>query len=360
MSIKRKYQIFVIDWWFFIGLIGGFIIGLIIDNGDITIKSLFTTIIGAVLVPYVQVFVFAFKINKYSRQTQRNYYSVLNRMVDLCYENKTEEFEKTTGYLSFLGDKVLGNKSFNPNDTAIKSLYNMESLISFTNAHPLEWLHPTFDFYLLNNYILSLHHENKKSPKEPTVCEDRTCNKYTAYKQQQQDILMKLSTKNYAGMNFSNRFYFLSLNDIKQNDALISNLISGHELCGCNLFLVDTDKYKFANIEKDNKDLFLFLSATNFKKNFDYKAYIKETTIDFAISIDTDGTSKEPKNILYKTERGFTTNALNKSNKELFNEFLSNFCNTIINNNDCLFDIEMLMNSDILKKNDKKCHISFK
>ncbi|MDR0506859.1 MAG: hypothetical protein LBH32_08610 [Dysgonamonadaceae bacterium] len=392
--IISKYQLFVIDKWFFVGFLGGFILKIIVllfegfkDNKISYEFSKLSTdlyylfiwaIVGAFILPLVKSIKLFIKIKKYPKQTQINYHSVLNQIGDLCFNDNKEEFEKTITYLSFLRDKnILSNNSaiiaFNPNDNAINSLYDVNALISFTNAHPLEWLHPTFDFYLLNNYILSLHKENKKYPKAPSICSDRADTKYQTYKSNQNEILRQLQKSTYYNLNFSNRFYFLSLDDIKQNATFISNLISGHELCGCNLYLIDSSKYKFVDIENDNKELFLFLSSTNFKNRFDHSAYIRKT-IDFAISIDNNQqispttvfdwsmpTQENNKlSILYKSKTGFGVSALSSADKALFDNFLCSLCKKIIEESDYLFNIDDLMNNGILQRNNAQFHISFK
>ena len=315
---------------------------------------------GAILMEFVIINLIINNKRKHriSESSRNNLRKITNKIGEL-YDNKHYvELNKTIDYLSFIINKNIldeqSSKAFNPNDNAINILYNVKCLISFTNAHPIEWLHPTFNFYLLNNYILNLLKNNGCTTKSGfTICHNRDDARFNEYLQNRMNNINNLQSLLFPSLSFTNRFYFLSIEDIKQNSAIISSLVSGHELCGGNLFLLNPSKYKFSS---NNKKLSVFMQSSNFDEKSDGNSYVRPT-IDFAIAYNLD----ETLSLLYKDKTGFGIYPLSEADKANINVFIKDLSRCILDNSntDVLFDVESLMNSGVLQKNNEFCHICF-
>lgn len=322
---------------------------------------------------------------KLDANTKTQFRAIINKIGTLVTnEEKRSELTKHLLYFDFLSKMGLTNatdqkESFNPDDLVIDSLWengNGEktvAIMAFTNAHPVEWFHPTFNFYLLNNYLRNLV-DTTETNVSYGLCEHSKESIYKTFcKNDKNAELTKLGGGDFHNLNFTNRFYFLSIDEIKQNASLISNMLCGHDLCGCNLFLVNSETkkggYPFVNDKKDNPYLHNFLKSIKWENNSELYVIAGKKTLDFAVAIKEDSCKTQKLFVLYKgknglesknldnfmDENGYSTNA-----KANFITFVKHLCRNQTISSNLFHDITMLQTTgspQILPKNNCYVHI---
>lgn len=206
---------------------------------------------------------------------------VENLVYDLS--NKKEEERKknileTIYYLQTCNSRTGKTLQFNPDNPAIIQLHKTKGLIAITEARPSEWLNPTYNFYLVTNYVASVSQSIiKNAPVQSMLfSENRSHHVFARFEEDKKNILKKLSElgrgKQYNIMNFLEehkifiRFYVLRDEEVEGNKSIIESLIAGHDLFGCYLYFINNKIYEMLN-EYDLSKFNLFLNKIGYSRN---------------------------------------------------------------------------------------------
>lgn len=236
--------------------------------------------------------------------------------------------------------------SFNPDDQTINTLFSQERIIAITNANPIHWNDKSFSFYLLNNFINQLSWRYPFITKSSKI-EFNPSRSQTDIEREDIKILSEIA-KGYFDNVTTARFYFLSEDDIVNNQDIISYLIAGHELFGCNLFLIKSDKLSLPDINSHHELISLLR-----RKHYQFKGgpYTR-TTIDFAFSFNKE----KCVNLLYKNRTSFSGEPLTtETDKNTLIELIKSIAGEIIKDKSILYEKNGLHN---IRLNMTNCRIN--
>ncbi|MDR0505974.1 MAG: hypothetical protein LBH32_04030 [Dysgonamonadaceae bacterium] len=333
-----------------------------VENGKsilFGVTSLFTSMF-LLFIYQVFRFQFVYKLkNKNTYSDLRNAVNMLGTLQSKKYYHPDLERKLTYAYSA---NKNL-TWSFNPDDEVIESLWNdCDHLLAFTCADISAWFDSTYNFYLLNNYLRSITGTNISIPTSIrlAMCQHRNEQVFRNFiNTEKQNELDFLANGDFDKLKyFTNRFYFIDHNTIKANKNLVSNMLSGHDLCGCHLHLVDSTKYDFTydktkyRQEQKNIKLYDFLHALQLDQ-------LNTNGLDFAISIKKDATTTKLW-ILYRGTNTLEKKELEQSHIGYFKSFLHDLCYGHTVNINPFHNIESLLttgNEPILPQNNKYVHI---
>ena len=215
-------------------------------------------------------------------ENAKNIFNLIDAILRVAEEKDEIEKEKKirdlSYYIELATDSCTGKALlFEPNSAAINMLHEVNGTISITAAMPREWLNPTFNFFLIKNYISSIKHQVNSHGKNKTMkfSENRNVPPFVNFGNRKKKIvedLSKLNIENPSELKdyllkekICIRFYILSIEEIQNNKPILETLVAGHELFGCYLYII-IDGPRFQGIFQDLKK-FLSVIGYDFEGN---------------------------------------------------------------------------------------------
>lgn len=271
----KKYHIFKIDpSEIMFGIILGILFGVLsavmtYTNKSSLILSIVISFITTVISSILSIIIFSIrKNNKKITNLPNNMNDEIFKLINtiLYYSEATDKELKDKKmhdiyYLKAINALTGKTLEFDPDDASLNALHKVAGTISITAAAPREWLNPTYNFFLINNYISSLKHRVNlhKGKKIMKFTKDREEPIFKSFINRKKEIIKTLSElnvdnpsalKDYLSKEkISIRFYFLSHDEIQSNKSILEALVAGHELFGCYLYIVN--ERAFPQVLKD-------------------------------------------------------------------------------------------------------------
>ena len=206
------------------------------------------------------------KLSK-QKNLKNDYSLAISKIIDAIDSKNEIDIQKYSEHLNAIINMQENLVDFKPDSEAYESLHNMKGALSITDAHPLEWLNPTYNFFLISHYVSAIHHsfEMVSSSGSDAVAfniVDRDASETNQFFENGLELLNKLSNVNNMQQlqNVINgnhlRFYILDKETIKKNSGVIELLIAGHEMFGIHLYVVDKKIYNILHRETLYKKIF--------------------------------------------------------------------------------------------------------
>lgn len=272
---------------------------------------------------------------------------------------KTKKLQETSYFLKTANSRTGRALLFDPDNQAINQLHKVKGMISFTAATPSEWLNPTYNFFLINNYIASITQSILKSTPVSSIkfSYDRSEYHFQLFERSKKDFLKKISelTMENNLIKFLNenkifiRFYILSEEEIKSNKSIIETLIAGHDLFGCYVYFINKDVIDLMKKDQDVDEK----RFDTFLDSIDYKLHENKNKVDLAIAlVDND------LEVIYRKEDDLVTRKLTAMNSMEFQVFITKLSKMLYQNYDSpsyLFDSYFKRENYTL--NNKFCHL---
>lgn len=303
-----------------------------------------------------------FKIRKADYGIGNSFLTLLgNLLKDL--ENPDENIRKhrlrETSYFLKINNARTGRMlQFSPDNRAINLLHQVEGMVSFTQAEPSEWLNPTYNFFLINNYVASLAKAiSLNSPiRSIKFAEDRSNPKFKEFEFNRKEILKQLSELSLNGSlerflrekRIFVRFYILSEDEIENNKSIIETLIAGHELFGCYLYFINERFYT-----NTFKKLTQYTTFQAFIQSISYDLEENSGRVDIAIA-----QSQSKLNAIYRKGDDLVLRELDYDNTILLETFIKKLSDYMFKHYD---EKEFLLDKffdekDFVRNNDF-CHL---
>lgn len=235
---------------------------------------------------------------------------------------KQSKLRETNYFLRINNARTGRMLEFTPDNRAINLLHQVEGMISITQADPSEWLNPTYNFFLVNNYIASITKAISLSPSVRSIkfAHNRDDEKFKEFERNRKEVLKQLSelTASNSLIEFLSekrifvRFYILSESEIENNKSIIETLIAGHELFGCYLYFVNENFY--VNTFKASPEYKTFEA---FIQSISYDLRENSGRVDIAIA-----QSQDKLNAIYRKGDDLTLRELEYRNIILLETFL--------------------------------------
>lgn len=227
--------------------------------------------------------------NKLSKHKvlQTDYHSAFSKIINAIDNNNDLEIQKYSEHLNAIVNMHENLVEFKPDSATFEALHTMKGALSITDAHPLEWLNPTYNFFLISHYVSVIHQSfgrisNDGCEKITFEIVNRDSDDVKSFFSEGVDLLKELSeiknTQQLQEIIDGNhlRFYILDKETIKKNSGVINLLIAGHEMFGIHLYIIDRKIYNILHREKLYKEVF----------NSDMK---DDTVLDAMFSLDEHG-----------------------------------------------------------------------
>ena len=226
------------------------------------------------------------KLSKY-KGLKNEYSMAISKIVDAIDGSNDKEIQKYSEHLNAIINMQENLVDFKPDSDTFEALHNMRGALSITDAHPLEWLNPTYNFFLISHYVSVIHHSfeaisNSHSDAITFDIVDRHASETEVFFKNGFTLLNKLSeisnTQQLQNVIDGNhlRFYILDKDIIKKNSGVIELLIAGHEMFGIHLYIIDKNIYNILHPET------LYCKIFNTEKR-------EETVFDAMFSLDRNG-----------------------------------------------------------------------
>ena len=286
-----------------------------------------------------------------------------NLLSDLDIKDKNERIKKvreTSYFLKTNNSRTGKTFQFDPDNTAIDQLHKVQGLISVTEANPSEWLNPTYNFFLVNNYLASISQSILKNAPVESIAfsENRSEKCFVDFKNNKKKILEDLSgldmvnSDNLMKYLRSNkifvRFYILEASEIENNKSIIETLIAGHDLFGCYIYFINKKIYDLIN--QDDMQRF-----RNFISSIGYNLEENKKKIDLAVAFNDNALE-----VIYRKQDDLTVKLLDARNSNEFQCFITTLSNLLYHNYDndnYLFDVYFSKNNYMM--NESYCHIIY-
>lgn len=277
---------------------------------------------------------------------------------------KTRNLRAISYFLKTMNNRTGKTLEFAPDNEAINLLHKVNGAVSITQATPSEWLNPTYNFFLINNYIASLKQKLKHSPKVSKLkfSPNRKDDVFLAFENSKFTVLKELSElsldnvntlENYLKKNnLYIRFYFLSELEIDNNRSIIETLIAGHDLFGCYLYFVNISVLNDF-FEKHKKELYQRLMS--FIVSIDYNLEDNNNKIDLMLA-----QYENSFDVIYRKEDFLATKNLENIEKIEIQHFINELCKHLTNNyNEKAILFNARIDSNNFAINNEFCHIYF-
>jgi hypothetical protein len=286
-----------------------------------------------------------------------------NLLSDLDIKDKNERIKKvreTSYFLKTNNSRTGKTFQFDPDNTAIDQLHKVQGLISVTEANPSEWLNPTYNFFLVNNYLASISQSILKNAPVESIAfsENRSEKRFVDFKNNKKKILEDLSGLDMVSSDSlmkylrSNkifvRFYILETSEIENNKSIIETLIAGHDLFGCYIYFINKKIYDLIN----QNDMQRF---RNFISSIGYNLEENKKKIDLAVAFHDNALE-----VIYRKQDDLTVKTLDERNSNEFQCFITTLSKLLYNNYDndnYLFDVYFSKNNYMM--NESYCHIIY-
>ena len=190
--------------------------------------------------------------------------------------------------LKFLSYFTKDSLEFQPDSDANILLQTSDSIISFTEANPIEWLNPTYNYFLIENLITSLINQfSTKKGNSFDFSKNRNCEKFKKYLKFKKELLQIFSDKDFDENKLKEslttnpttvRFYILTKSVFEENRRILELLIYAHELFGIYLYIIDKEKFK-ENLKSRYSELTSLLQQNGHD----------DFHLDFAVGISNSG-----------------------------------------------------------------------
>jgi hypothetical protein len=289
----------------------------------------------------------------------QNFFNLIkNLLLDLERPKENADKLKETSYFLKVNNARTGHMlQFEPDNKAVNLLHQVEGMISVTQAEPSEWLNPTYNFFLINNYIASIAKSISLNYPVSALkfASNRVDQKFIEFKANRKQILKQISelTPDGSLIKFLKekrifvRFYILSESDIENNKSIIETLIAGHDLFGCYLYFINDDFYS-----SEFKRTSEYTAFKSFIQSIKYSLE-EEDKVDLAMA-----QSNEEMNAIYRKENELIAKGVPYANLILFETFLIKLASSLFshyNEKRYLFD-EYFVEKNFIK-NDQYCHL---
>ncbi|MCB0537005.1 hypothetical protein H6790_03120 [Candidatus Nomurabacteria bacterium] len=291
----------------------------------------------------------------------RSWYSIYEDMSKDIKSKNYSHFHETNSYLEFIDNRIANGLRFEPDLRAIDELHLGNGLLAITEADPVKWINPTYNFYLLNNLLTTFTNNINLSTitnidYSNSSNENSNFQKYIEYQTNRKKILREIADISngsdlityFKTKPSTIRFYFLTEEQIKNRKTILEILISYHELFGSYLYIINKDKLNF------NDSIFaefkLVLERIKYKLNSNSNLYDVAFSIEnssvYGIYNDPTDLNKLSKTIIDKSLENITTFF-----KDMCNRVHANFDdeNYVISNKKLASDYNYVINS-------KLCH----
>ncbi|MCB9044465.1 MAG: hypothetical protein H6554_12000 [Chitinophagales bacterium] len=278
---------------------------------------------------------------------------------------KTRNLRAISYFLKTMNNRTGKTLEFAPDNESINLLHKVNGAVSITQATPSEWLNPTYNFFLINNYVASLKQKlnDKSSISKLWFSKNREDSVFLEFEKSKFQIIDELSSLSLDNVNTLEnylkskkiyiRFYFLSENEIENNRSIIETLIAGHDLFGCYIYFINTSVLSDF-FEKNKKELFQRLKS--FISSIEYDLEDNNNKIDLMLAqYETNF------DVIYRKEDFLATKKLEDIEKIEIQHFINELCKYLKNNYN---EKAILFNAGIDKNNfeinNEFCHIYFK
>lgn len=223
---------------------------------------------------------------------------------------RSKDDNKQKHYLFSLKEIIEANTDplvYNPEYKLLDSVFSTEGTLSITEASPAAWLDPTYNFFLLCQYIANIKKRldvksQSSRRKYKLATYSRTSTVFKSFLEKSAEMINNLSEiDTYDNLkavlkNSEVRFYFMGEESIRNNKGVVEYLVAGHELSGVFLFIVsdkiktviDTNAFREAFIKKEGfpLDVAFALSDNEF-------SYTKRTEQDTLVTSPLKDTEKQ-------------------------------------------------------------------
>lgn len=191
----------------------------------------------------------------------------------------------TQKYKHFLREITQADKLnpiyLNLDDPKFDNLFTMNGALSITNAPLFAWKDPEYSWFLIANYTATL---NKRYSQGNNVFQlkNRKDKEFETFLDDGDKILESIAQGSFL-YDSNVRFYILSEEEIKENKAMLEQMIAGHELFGIHLFIINArvfeDTHNNVKIDKLYQTL---LASSNISNDvFDVMIYKSNSIMRF-------------------------------------------------------------------------------
>jgi len=263
-------------------------------------------------------------------------------------------------YLQYVNQQIGKSLAFEPDSDSINMLQETNGMISITEAEPIKWQNPTYNFFLINNLLISLSNKiNKYSKFNSIEYADSDQDPFKNYfLNDKESKLIELSKLNdiedfidFFKENPSTfRFYWITEEKFKLNKNIIELLIAYHNLFGSYIVFINRELFKMHGEVASKSRLKTIMNY----HGYDFNANNGET--DLAFGID----DKEI-NIIFRKDDRLCKEALKNDEKESLLSFIKELTTNI--NNDKEEPHKVLYFTKLpnyFTKNEKYCHLYIK
>lgn len=303
MKKKKKYYYFSFDsfGWLIVGVaatVGGLVLGWPTNGVNwIWLSSIILFLLGiaAIIIPPVVT----------NGKEINNAYpnGLLGEAISDAIEASKQTQDKkwyTRKYEHFLREITQADKlnpiDLNIDDPKFDNLFTLKGALSITNAPIFAWKDPEYSWFLIANYTATL---NKRYRQGSSVFElkNRSDNEFEEFIERGKNVLQQIKDGTFD-YETNVRFYILSKEEIKENKAMIEQMIAGHELFGIYLFIIDSSVFEERNSTNASiRQLYNMLTSSNICNDndvFDVMIYKAEDN-EMNVKYPSDGQLKECK-----------------------------------------------------------------
>ena len=200
-------------------------------------------------------------------------------------------------YMHYLREITQADKlnpiELNIDNQKFDNLFTMIGALSITNAPIFAWKDPEYSWFLIANYTATLRRRYCQGSNVFQL-KNREDKEFHDYIGKGKEILEQIKNDNF-NYETNVRFYIISRKEIKENKAMIEQMIAGHELFGIRLFLIDSAVFNEKNSSNvEIRDLYnALLKSSNISNDvFDVMIY-KNAENQLMVKYPSDGQLKE-------------------------------------------------------------------
>ena len=298
MKKKKKYYYFSYSsamWWGIVVTIFGVVLGW--PNEGINWKwivsmLLFLAGIAIIIIPPI------INNNKEINAAYPN--GLLNEAISDAIEASKQTQDKkwyVRKYEHYLREITQADKlnpiDLNIDDQKFDNLFTLEGALSVTNAPLFAWKDPEYSWFLIANYTATLN-KRYNSGHNVFQLKNRNDKEFEQFIEQSEECLKTIAEGKFK-YDTNIRFYILSKEDIKNNKAMLEQMIAGHELFGIHLFIIDSEVFNektSGNVNINNLYTTLLNSSNISNDVFDVMIY-KADDGSMRFKYPSDGQLKE-------------------------------------------------------------------
>lgn len=298
MKKKKKYYYLSFDsfGWMLLGIVvtvGSLVLGWLTEGDNwIWILSMLLFLLGIATIIIPPIIINGKEIKKAYQN------GLLEEAISDAIEASKQTQDKTwytRKYEHFLHEITQADKlnpiDLNIDDPKFDNLFTLNGALSITNAPLFAWKDPEYSWFLIANYTATL---NKRYSQGNNVFQlkNRKDKEFDTFLDDGDKILESIA-KGAFSYDSNVRFYILSEEEIKENKAMIEQMIAGHELFGIHLFIINANVFEdthnnvkidrlyqtlleSSNISNDVFDVMIFKSNSNMRFKYPSEGQLKE------------------------------------------------------------------------------------